>query len=280
MSKFAYLCPESFMQNKIKIVLVGLGGTGGEVLDILVRFHFALLELGHPYGLSVSVYDGDTVSPSNIGRQRFYECDIGRNKAVTAIERLNMAYGLDWSATPIFFNAENVNHHFIFDLLITCTDQAQSRTHIQKEMSLLNYDLWLDFGNGSKTGQFVLGGQLNSNQHQFINFEDGAIYTGTFPNALNLFSEMDGMVTDDQPSCSMADALRKQDLLVNRSIATIGMQLIWQLLRQGRIENHGGMINLDSLMAQPILIDDKAWGMFGYQSDLLINEPLQKMSHC
>ena len=57
-------------QHKITVNLIGLGGTGSQVLNALTSLNEALNAKGHP-GLHVYGYDGDIVSAANIGRQKF-----------------------------------------------------------------------------------------------------------------------------------------------------------------------------------------------------------------
>ena len=56
--------------------------TGSQVITNLARMSMALQALGHP-GLHVTVFDPDTVSQANIGRQLFSETELGLNKAVS-----------------------------------------------------------------------------------------------------------------------------------------------------------------------------------------------------
>ena len=90
-----FLCPGRWLDRRIDIVMVGAGGTGSNVFDALVQLHHGLLAVGHPAGLKVTLYDDDVVDLPNIGRQRFVHADLGHNKAVTLINRYNLAYGLD-----------------------------------------------------------------------------------------------------------------------------------------------------------------------------------------
>ena len=42
---------------------------------------------------------------------------------------------------------------------------------------------------------------------------------------------------DETPSCSLAEALEKQDLYINSVLAQIGSSLLWNLFRNGLTEN-------------------------------------------
>lgn len=62
--------------HPITVNLIGSGGTGSQVLTCLARLDVTLRALRHP-GLHVTLYDPDTVSASNIGRQLFGASDLG-----------------------------------------------------------------------------------------------------------------------------------------------------------------------------------------------------------
>jgi hypothetical protein len=49
--------------------------------------------------------DGDAISPTNCVRQPFARSEIGHNKAIILVNRLNMFWGLKWEAVPIHLKA-------------------------------------------------------------------------------------------------------------------------------------------------------------------------------
>jgi len=121
----------------------------------LCRLHATLRALDHP-GLHVTLYDGDTVSESNVGRQRFSALDVGQYKANVLINRINLFYGLSWQGIPADWSPE-VN---LGDFAISATDSAAVRHAIADTADDLNtrsfgfsrQRLWLDFGNGRTDG--------------------------------------------------------------------------------------------------------------------------------
>ncbi|MGV4502140.1 ThiF family adenylyltransferase, partial [Ornithobacterium rhinotracheale] len=72
--------------NPITIHLIGAGGTGSQVLTALGRMHHALVQLGHA-GFDLTLWDDDTISQANLGRQLFAESEIGLYKSVALINR-------------------------------------------------------------------------------------------------------------------------------------------------------------------------------------------------
>lgn len=109
--------------------VIGAGGTGSQVATNLARMDMALRALGHP-GLHVTVFDPDTVSEANIGRQLFSASEIGLNKAVVLVTRINRFFGDTWTAESRRYpvrKAGKDNKGRWANIIITCTDNIRSR---------------------------------------------------------------------------------------------------------------------------------------------------------
>lgn len=232
-----HLLPARYLNRPLEINLVGCGGNGSQMLSGLARLHLALLELGRK-GLHVQAWDPDTVTAANVGRQLFSRADIGQNKAVVLIHRINAYHGLDWTAMPTKF------HGFHRELLIGCVDSAKARREISKRHN----DYWLDLGNTQQTGQVVLGYGVPS-------------WPDYLPSVLDLFPDLANpkRKEDNSPSCSLAEALDKQDLFINQAVATAALHLLWGWFRTGALQNHGAFINLDNFRTTPLPIDRDQW---------------------
>jgi len=219
------------------------------------------MAVGHPFGLRVTVYDNDVVDTPNVGRQRFTTCDVGNNKATTLINRYNLAYGLNWESRPEHFHAKSMEHR-VPELLITCVDTISTRTdignYIRRYCDEDSSDMWLDFGNGKTTGQVILGHLMNNENR--------------LPNVYDLYPELESMEEDNEPSCSLAEAIQKQDLFVNRSIVDTGINIIWQLLRHGEINHHGAFINQTTSEVKPLKINAEVWKFMGYEKSELLED--------
>lgn len=237
--------------ERLVLVVIGAGGTGSALLTHLARIDHAMRKLGGSGFAKGIVFDGDTVSRSNIGRQQFYDCDIGMNKAVVHVTRLNAVFGTNWTAVPKRFSSKylaSLIYRQMADglLIVSAVDNvcARKRIHryVKKESRLPVY--WLDTGNGVNAGQVVLG----SAGKGFPN-SDAPI----LPTVLDLYPDMadDG---DDAPSCSLAEALSRQDLLINPTIAAHAAAIVWRLLRHGELEHHGVVVNLATGTTAPIHI--------------------------
>lgn len=253
----AYTIPASWINRRIDVRLLGCGGTGSEMIDELFRIHSLLLALGGE-GLKVTAYDGDTVSEANIGRQRFWPCDIGLPKAEVLITRINSFGGVEWQYSNDRFDPETMlfpeNHDQTFDLLITCVDRAKLRAKIgEKAACLADYDadvLWLDCGNDANSGNVILGHLSSEEQGTAI------------PNVYDLYPVLSELDDSAEPSCSTQEALARQDYGINRSVAREAANLLWQLLRHGKIQHHGSFVNISDGSVSPLRIDKKIWATF------------------
>lgn len=241
------------LSEKVNVMVVGAGGTGSLVIEGLVKQHMAMLALGHPHGLHVTILDDDFVSEANVGRQGFYPCDVGLPKAVVLANRVNMSYGLDWSAEVSRLTEEYTNHNV--DIVIGCVDNRKARKVILK---VFEGCYWLDIGNRLDNGQVVLGEIPKPWQRS---------KSDRLPHAADLFPEIvdeSADAEDDIPSCSLAAALEKQSLFVNRGVALYALNLIHELFRHGSIEYHGVFVNMKTSRTSPLMVDPEVWKRMGY----------------
>lgn len=247
--------------HPITVNLIGGGGTGSQVLTCLARLDVTLRALRHP-GLHVTLYDPDTVSASNIGRQLFGASDLGLNKAECLISRANIFFGNDWHARSELFPSSTfcAAREDLANITITCTDNVQSRIDLwkflQKAREIHYYDAekplyWMDFGNAQTTGQVVLG-TIPKKMPQPKSKEYTPV--GRLKVITERISYADIRDEDSGPSCSLAEALEKQDLFINSVLAQLGCNLLWKLFRNCMIEHCGFFLNLDSMKVNPISV--------------------------
>lgn len=253
-----FYTPDRLIRGPVRVLLIGCGGTGSEVLDGLARMHFAMTALGHPGGLVVTAVDGDTVSASNIGRQRFSASDVGQNKAHVLVHRYNLFFGLNWAANDRYLDASRIGEiDNRYDLLVTCVDRASVRAEIGRlaRRDIRNDILWLDFGNGSTRAQVVLG---------HLGRKTTPTPALRLPNVFDLYPELVAVDDGTEPSCSLAEALRSQDLFVNRFVADAGLGILWRLFRDGRLDYHGAFLDVACATCRPLATDPATWAFMGY----------------
>ena len=248
-------------QHTVTVNLIGAGGTGSQVLTCLARLDVTLRALGHP-GLSVTLYDPDIVSGTNIGRQLFSDSDIGLNKAKCLITRVNNFFGNDWKAVSGIFPTilKNVRRDDMANITITCTDNIKSRLDLWNVLKAVpapayrDYTTplyWMDFGNTRTTGQVVIG-----TIPKRIRQPASALYetVGSLKVITRLVKYARVKEEDSGPSCSLAEALEKQDLFINSTLAQLGCGLLWKMFRNGMIEHHGVYLNMGTIKVNPICV--------------------------
>jgi PRTRC genetic system ThiF family protein len=269
--------PLDMQSRVIHVALVGCGGNGSQMLHKLARLDFALRELGRP-GLAVTVYDPDTVSTANIGRQLFSPDDVGLNKAIVLVHRINMSYGFSWTARPTAYSPmQPYPNDYRCDVLISCVDSAQARRELWLAIKDLSSSVkpkyWLDLGNTRDSGQVILGempltdegiaasvparialdgARLDPEKH--LREARAKLEARRLPTVVEIFPALldRRRKEDNAPSCSLAEALEKQSLFVNDQMSTWGAQLLDGLLREGKLDYHGVFINLQTGAARPL----------------------------
>ena len=186
--------------------------------------------------IGITIMDHDTVSEANLGRQCFCEADIGQPKAIVLAQRARAFFGLDVDPEVCKLSAPHLDH----SIVVGCVDNLAAR----RVMSLAATDsrskdgsshrYWLDIGNTADSGQVILGGH-------------------GLPTVFDVLPQMKTMKeTPNLPSCSLAEALAKQDLFINSTLANLGAHLLWQLIRRGGLNHHGYFVNLTSGNVRPI----------------------------
>ena len=248
--------------NPITVNLIGAGGTGSKVLTALMEMNHSLIELGHA-GLSVRLWDDDIITSANLGRQRFAECEVGLHKSVALINRVNRFSGSNWKAETVKFEKDKfgrIPEEAKAIITITCVDNVLARfgvADILKEISNGRHHrdepkYWLDFGNSQHTGQVLLSTiraikQPSSEKYETV--ESLPMVTEEFGELLKQSEQQ-----DNTPSCSLAEALEKQDLFINSSLTQMGCSLLWGLFRNGMTPYRGFFHNLKDFRTHPIKV--------------------------
>lgn len=227
--------PTALLQKRVRVTLVGCGGTGSAIAAGLPHLHQALLAWGHPHGLDVTLVDGDRISRSNCVRQPFSESEIGLYKATVLATRINLFWGLGWKGSPQLLD-EGWREET--DVVIGCVDSRKARRAITNTRAYWESYYWLDIGNSADTGQFVLGQPDNRKNQKPKN---------RIPTVAELFPEIIDPKLDKKdklPSCSAIEALERQEPFVNQVLANHSLAMLARLFRYGRLSYHGGFVNV------------------------------------
>lgn len=223
--------------HAISVTLVGCGGTGSVLMQHLARINKSMIAQGNK-GIILTCVDDDLVTIANLGRQLFTLADIGRYKSVVMVERINRFYGTNWKAIPKRFGLDiTERRQFPGNIIITCVDNVATRKEVYNYISncsLLEYHesfanlYWIDTGNGKDYGQVV------------FSCENPKV-----KNVLDLYPNMEAdEKLDDAPSCSLSEALYRQDLFINSFVALSASQMVWDLVQKETMDYNAIFINL------------------------------------
>ncbi|ASV32339.1 MULTISPECIES: PRTRC system ThiF family protein [Maribacter] len=243
--------------HPITIALIGVGGTGSLMLARLARMDFALRQIGHP-GLHIIAYDSDVVENNNVGRQLYALSDVGEYKVVNAVNKVNIAFGLQWEGIPMdaIPNGEDIRANII----ITCVDNARFRTLLSKSLGFpfkgseyQSMFYWLDIGNSRDSGQFVLGTLFE--EERKTEREDFEM-VDKLKNIIDFFPDLDAHDTPNLQGrgCAYSDKLNEQSLFINDVLVAHAADCLFRLLYHKQIQKHGAFVNLESGRVNPILV--------------------------
>lgn len=233
------------LSHPVRIALIGCGGNGSQMLTGLARLNHAITALGHP-GLHVKVYDPDTVSEANMGRQLFGAFDVGASKAHVLVNRINAFFGLAWEAVHGRYDESN-SWERQYGMAIACVDSARARHEIHRRLTRQGVHYLMDLGNRAADGQVLLG-ELTD---QPRTTPSGHV---RLPSPYDVLPELVDLQVkeDDTPSCGLAEALERQELFVNQSIVTPALSILWEFFRHGRLTWHGAFVNLRTGSMRPL----------------------------
>lgn len=175
---------------------------------------------------------------------------------------MNNFFGNDWKAVPDIFPTvlKDARRDDMANITVTCTDNIKSRLdlwNVLKAVPTLNYRdyetplYWMDFGNTQSTGQVVLGTipkKIKQPASELYKTVDSLKVITRFVKYARVKE------ADSGPSCSLAEALEKQDLFINSTLAQLGCNILWKMFRNGMIEHHGLYLNLETMKVNPIVV--------------------------
>lgn len=208
----------------LSIHIIGCGGTGSHFVMLLARMLWAYNKLFERRRIHIVLWDGDTVSETNVSRQLFLPDEVNLNKAEALVTRYNTMYGFEWIAMPVHFTKQLANRLPSGNIYLSFVDNVKSRRVIDsyfKESQKLNdtddYEyaklMWIDAGNTASTSNV------------FLSLYGQKTIIDRFP---------DLQESPDTPSCSTVEALQQQNLFINVFTADIVANLLWDAIYEGR----------------------------------------------
>lgn len=235
-----FTLPSHLVSKELKILVIGAGGNGSIMATQLAKMNNSLRAISdNVVGLNVTIADNDTVSQYNIGRQNFYPSDIGKNKAKVLVERFNLFFGTQWKYNDYAIKPDDSLH--FYDIIITCVDSPVFRYELGEHWKNKKKvkTLWLDMGVSQHTGQVILG-----HLSQAIEY--------ALPNIHSLYGDMLNNTQHSESSCSTEMALQSQDWGVNDKASIESSQILWQLIRHGKVSYVGQYFDIQTGESSPM----------------------------
>jgi molybdopterin/thiamine biosynthesis adenylyltransferase len=201
-----------------RIVLVGLGGIGSQLLPSLVRY---LAIRPEPRPLLVLV-DGDAYEPGNRTRQVFPETAIGTNKA----EALAEVYrGLTVQAVADYLTDENVATIIRDgDLVLLAVDNHWSRFLVDRHLAGLQEVTLISGGNDETDGNVQL---VRRREGQFVDGSLAEIHVEIGRATEAEFAARNG--------CERQAEERPQLVVTNLMVASAMLNCLWAVLERGSV---------------------------------------------
>lgn len=214
------------LERPVKIVMLGVGGTGGYAAPHIYRL---IHTLNRPARFLVA--DGDIVEEKNLVRQNFIHADLGRNKAAVMAERYASAFGMEIAYLPEFIEDEDWlaklvepdSFHKELSILIGAVDNNRSRQMCHNVFRKAKELVYIDSGNGQYTGQVVCGIRRNGRTYyQPV----GTRYPDVLTDADKFPTEL---------SCAEAAISAPQSVVANVMAATAVLSYLYDILVLGDI---------------------------------------------
>lgn len=237
-----------FALNKpVKIVMLGVGGTGGHIAPHLYRLLHAL---DRPVEMIIA--DGDIVEEKNLVRQNFISCDLGRNKAQVLAERYASAFGMEIQYIPDFVETEEKLTTLLkprlsyatpetLTILIGAVDNNKSRQLCHNVFNKSDNLIYIDSGNGEFTGQVVCGVRRKGRTYYK---PVGEVYPDILEDTDKFPTEL---------SCAEASVSAPQSIAANIMAATAVVSYIYNILVLGNIEVKKVTFSTKSVNLKPVL---------------------------
>ena len=268
---FSFSDDRSFSHGAINILVVGCGGTGSRLIELLAQAK--MFKYRNLIG-SIIICDMDKIKSKNLERQLFYDFEVGDYKAMALAERFNMIYGTELfypynKAVSDLFNDGTIFNYMgsgtpiiVFD----CTDNFSARKDIEENVAynfgiLSGSSLIISCGNEKDFGQVIVGTPVNDHtcvinrQHSFNTFNvhtqlvvNNLLKIATNPkNAINTVDYMPSMLhymhnfqDSVAPSCAN---IEEQSLVINSLIANQAFSVLCEYLDKRSYNTHITYVN-------------------------------------
>lgn len=259
-------------RSKLNIVLLGVGGTGGQILAQLAKIKALGIDNANICNINLTLVDGDEVEAKNCKRQNFFDVDIGSNKAEVLATRYSEAYGTDIGYIDHYIENDEDLRKLLNDggrlpVLIGCVDNHKTRQMVDRVFCKTNSMFWIDSGNEEFGGQAVCGfnmrattaGRVIRQTDKDINArmrkQREAMKNGVFdmPCVTEVYPEI-GLKKDlkynSELSCAERAESSPQNIIVNSMAAQMTMMFVRKIIIGEEITSHALTYSIKSMSAR------------------------------
>jgi len=233
--------PVTLVYDRVHFWIVGCGGTGSFLVQLIVRIALDLIRSGKP--TRITLVDPERVEAKNTFRQCFCEAEIGRNKAETLAVRYSLAHNVEIEAIPSTFQPQWMTYQSywgdrpnMLTVLMSCVDRGSGRRSLHQALDGNHYRSqksvwWIDAGNGDRHGQVLVGSSLSIDPNDYRLTKLGCL---SLPSpgiqAPELLVDKPEELQENRLSCAELARLDRQSLVVNAQAATIAADLALDLV--------------------------------------------------
>lgn len=218
--------------EKFKIVLIGAGGTGGNLAPMIARLLSKMLYT------EIIIVDGDNVEVSNLERQPYLSSDVAVNKSEALSEKINIAFGMNTKFYPHYI--ESVDQLMSLcrcdddavTILIGAVDNHKARVIMEQYFSKASNLIYIDSANEDYFGDIICA--LKANGQSIL--KSRGMY-----RAAEVFN---GSGRVKNTSCIVRIAENPQYYPTNQMAANIVLKMVSDIIIEHNIHSH--FINFDT----------------------------------
>jgi len=229
-------------KTKFNIIVVGAGGTGGNLLKELGRF----LKFYKKLDWHLTIIDGDRVEEKNTERQPFGSMDTMQNKAAVMREGLIECFNLseskitaiadyidgvrDLHGAATYCNDDQQKPEQV--ILVGCVDNHRARQVMHQFFYETDSIIYIDCANEFSNGEVAVG----------VRFSDVDIAPPRgyyYPDVLT-----DRSPSAKELSCGVVNVSAPQHMVTNLMCANHALSFIADLMQNGKCD--GGILRFDA----------------------------------
>jgi molybdopterin/thiamine biosynthesis adenylyltransferase len=219
-----------------RVVLIGCGGIGSQLLDPLCRY---LAHRPEPGALLVLV-DGDAFEASNLNRQACTRRDLGMNKA-EALARVARESGVACQAIGEHVDETNVGAIVREgDTVLLAVDNHRARAIVDRHLASLDNATLISGGNDETDGNV-----------QLVRRRDGWSVDGHLTEIHPEIGEAADGEEQRGPGCHVLAAERPQLLVTNLMVASAMLNALWQVVESGSVPYSEVFLDVIQNVARP-----------------------------